>query len=281
ETEVIGLVGGRFDDAARRLYILDVFPCKSVGTGIQCEMDPESEVLAHQHFARLGLVVVGWYHSHPTFAPHPSVRDVETQAAHQRLFRRATDGIEPFVGAIINPWDTPTPLAAADADGAPCPAAMPFDSGDGGGADGIQREAPCPDVIAASRIAWILVERSKSDGENQPEPFACRVVVDPTQSLSDDVRSKLLVLVAEAATSNKAGRINMSDVYACRDGSLLRRSAKVIAALRVAAGGSLDAAQTGPFLRELEELLVERLDGPGEREEGSGPSETSLSKQES
>ena len=31
----------------------------------------------------MGQVVVGWYHSHPTFAPNPSVRDLETQHKFQ------------------------------------------------------------------------------------------------------------------------------------------------------------------------------------------------------
>ena len=30
-----------------------------------------------------GQSVVGWYHSHPTFAPNPSIRDMETQEKFQ------------------------------------------------------------------------------------------------------------------------------------------------------------------------------------------------------
>ena len=38
ETEVIGLLGGSYDDISMTLYIEDIFPCKSVSSGIQvCE----------------------------------------------------------------------------------------------------------------------------------------------------------------------------------------------------------------------------------------------------
>ena len=46
-------------------------------------MDPVSQTQASEELALRGLAVVGWYHSHPTFAPIPSVRDIETQAKFQ------------------------------------------------------------------------------------------------------------------------------------------------------------------------------------------------------
>lgn len=49
-------------------------------------MDPVSQTQASEDLALRGLAVVGWYHSHPTFAPIPSVRDIETQAKFQVLF---------------------------------------------------------------------------------------------------------------------------------------------------------------------------------------------------
>ncbi|KAF9585522.1 hypothetical protein BGW38_001983 [Lunasporangiospora selenospora] len=82
ETEVIGLLGGL--------------------TGFQCELDPESDVEARSFFSSKGFVVVGWYHSHPTFEPNPSIRDIENQTEHQFMFRRHESGVEPFVGVIIS-----------------------------------------------------------------------------------------------------------------------------------------------------------------------------------
>lgn len=102
-TEVIGLFGGSFDLTNKTLSIEIAYPCNSVSTSIQCEMDPISEMKAREYFIELGIRVVGWYHSHPTFVPDPSIRDIENQAAYQCLFRRE-DGIEPFIGAIVNPY---------------------------------------------------------------------------------------------------------------------------------------------------------------------------------
>lgn len=42
-----------------------------------------SETLASEQIEDVGMQVVGWYHSHPTFAPNPSVRDIETQQKFQ------------------------------------------------------------------------------------------------------------------------------------------------------------------------------------------------------
>ena len=105
-TEVIGLLGGTYSVTERVLKvniycvilyflimfyqyidilvkILRVAPCKSLSTGMQCEMDPVSQTQASEELASIGLSVVGWYHSHPTFAPSPSVRDIETQGKFQ------------------------------------------------------------------------------------------------------------------------------------------------------------------------------------------------------
>ncbi|RUS34022.1 LOW QUALITY PROTEIN: hypothetical protein BC938DRAFT_482788 [Jimgerdemannia flammicorona] len=103
-TEIIGLLGGTYDPDRCVLYVVAAFPCRSLSTGIQCEMDPASEMQAREVFAERGLVVVGWYHSHPTFEPNPSVRDIENQSAYQALFRRDT-GVEPFIGVIVSPYD--------------------------------------------------------------------------------------------------------------------------------------------------------------------------------
>lgn len=101
--EVIGLLGGRFDSHARILNVEKSWPCNSNSTGLQCEvrehdvrcdpsdcnnvlfaqMDPASELEAREEFQRRGLEVVGWYHSHPTFRAHPSVRDIENQVNYQ------------------------------------------------------------------------------------------------------------------------------------------------------------------------------------------------------
>lgn len=84
------------------------FPCKAADSGsTDVEMDPVSQVMARDSIAAHGLKVVGWYHSHPTFQPDPSVTDIENQGNYQRLFS-GNDGVEgsiPFVGLIIGTWD--------------------------------------------------------------------------------------------------------------------------------------------------------------------------------
>ncbi|KAL7748250.1 hypothetical protein RI367_006436 [Sorochytrium milnesiophthora] len=103
DSEVIGLLGGRYDDD-NALSIELAYPCKSTGTSTQCEMDSRSEMEARELFSARGLVSVGWYHSHPLFDTIPSVRDIETQSMYQMLFRR-DDGVEAFVSAIISPFN--------------------------------------------------------------------------------------------------------------------------------------------------------------------------------
>ncbi|KAG0346943.1 hypothetical protein BG004_000471 [Podila humilis] len=105
ETEIIGLLGGLYDEDERILFILSVFPCRSLSTSLQCEIDPVSDIEARSFFSSKGFVVVGWYHSHPTFEPTPSIRDIENQTDYQTMFRRHELGVEPFVGVIVSPFD--------------------------------------------------------------------------------------------------------------------------------------------------------------------------------
>ena len=49
------------------------------------------------------------YHSHPIFAPKPSQKDNENQRNYQALFRCDKTRLEPFVGAIVGPYDMQLP----------------------------------------------------------------------------------------------------------------------------------------------------------------------------
>lgn len=81
--EVIGLLGGHYDPDTCTLSIIRAEPCRSLSTGLQCEMDPVSQATACDRLQDQGLQVIGWYHSHPTFAPQPSHRDLDTQQGFQ------------------------------------------------------------------------------------------------------------------------------------------------------------------------------------------------------
>uniref|UniRef100_A0A3Q2NN06 Myb-like, SWIRM and MPN domain-containing protein 1 n=1 Tax=Fundulus heteroclitus TaxID=8078 RepID=A0A3Q2NN06_FUNHE len=104
--EVIGLLGGTFSQEEKVLKICAAEPCNSVSTGLQCEMDPVSQTQACDVLSALGLCVVGWYHSHPSFHPNPSVRDIDTQDQFQSYFSR---GGAPFIGMIVSPYDPANP----------------------------------------------------------------------------------------------------------------------------------------------------------------------------
>ncbi|XP_065343263.1 histone H2A deubiquitinase MYSM1-like isoform X2 [Cloeon dipterum] len=100
-SEVIGLLGGSFDARTKKLHISRAVACKSQSTGVQCDMCPVSQTEASEVIQYAGLEVVGWYHSHPTFLPNPSVQDMETQVRVQNWFEK-TDA--PFVGMIVAPY---------------------------------------------------------------------------------------------------------------------------------------------------------------------------------
>ncbi|GFR82583.1 histone H2A deubiquitinase MYSM1-like [Elysia marginata] len=111
KTEVIGMLGGHFCAETHRLTVSMAVPCKSMSTGMQCEMDPVSQTLASEQIEDVGMQVVGWYHSHPTFSPDPSVRDIETQQKFQYWFSK---GGNHFVGVIISPYNTMNPSVNSD-----------------------------------------------------------------------------------------------------------------------------------------------------------------------
>ncbi|XP_061834196.2 histone H2A deubiquitinase MYSM1 isoform X1 [Nerophis lumbriciformis] len=104
--EVIGLLGGTFNEDEKELKICAAEPCNSVSTGLQCDMDPLSQTQACDVLSSLGFSVVGWYHSHPSFQPNPSVRDIDTQDQFQSYFSR---GGAPFIGMIVSPYDPANP----------------------------------------------------------------------------------------------------------------------------------------------------------------------------
>ncbi|ORX60665.1 hypothetical protein DM01DRAFT_1332795 [Hesseltinella vesiculosa] len=143
-TEVMGLLGGSFsinDQGEKTLAVKRVFPCKSSSTDIQCEMDEQSHVDALNDFEERGLCVVGWYHSHPTFRPSPSIQDVNTQMSYQELFKDKLTGDEPFIGVIINPYRD--------------------------------------DMAASSWFSYVHISPKPNPSKTDRQPFACDKVITP------------------------------------------------------------------------------------------------------
>lgn len=110
DAEVIGLLAGKWDATNNCIYIQSSFPCFSTvrvedDGSTDVEMDPGAEIATREAIHRLGLKVVGWYHSHPCFRPDPSTTDIVNQHSYQQLFRDAETGVEPFVGLIVSTFD--------------------------------------------------------------------------------------------------------------------------------------------------------------------------------
>lgn len=140
-TEIIGFLAGEWDKETKcMLYkftkkklifelalligikVRAAFPCRSLETGqndVNVEMDPTSAIETRQLIEDHNMKVVGWYHSHPTFVPDPSLVDIENQHNYQLLCRDNHDdtsnsvALEPFVGAIVGPYDPALPASAS------------------------------------------------------------------------------------------------------------------------------------------------------------------------
>ena len=81
DAEVIGLLAGKYDVKKKILYIQFPFPCVSTvrsedDGSTDVELDPVAEIAVRETIEKMGLQVVGWYHSHPKFRPDPSVIDI-------------------------------------------------------------------------------------------------------------------------------------------------------------------------------------------------------------
>ncbi|KAJ3174300.1 Myb-like, SWIRM and MPN domains 1 [Geranomyces variabilis] len=213
-TEIIGLLGGTYDASAATLHVTDVFPCRSQSTGVQCEMDPASEMRARDYFSAKGRGVVGWYHSHPTFDPTPSVRDIENQTAYQTLFARA-DGVEPFVGAIVTPYDA---RHAAD---------------------------------RKSRFAWLAISQQWNSLAEYRLPYACDVSIVPSPQLGADLFDQIAALLREYRAYEH--RVDLTKLYAPRHDPVFTRLDKMMHSVQAAANlvGEPEARAFIPPLRDL------------------------------
>ena len=80
-------------------------------------MDPEDQVKKRGEAEKAGLRVIGWYHSHPTFKAIPSTIDIYNQVLQQHAHREDGYGTtaysEPYIAAIVSPYDrsVPSPMS--------------------------------------------------------------------------------------------------------------------------------------------------------------------------
>ncbi|EFC43283.1 predicted protein [Naegleria gruberi] len=80
--EVIGLLGGFFDEKSYVVYISCFKALKrDIGNiaidGVEC--DPNELIKAQEFFQEKDLIFCGWYHSHPRIPPFPSMKDLQMQ----------------------------------------------------------------------------------------------------------------------------------------------------------------------------------------------------------
>ncbi|KAI8820186.1 SWIRM domain-containing protein, partial [Fimicolochytrium jonesii] len=218
QTEIIGLLGGTYDALTSTLSIRDVFPCQSMSTGVQCEMDPDSEVQARDAFAQKELDVVGWYHSHPTFEPIPSIRDIENQTNYQTLFQRHDTGVEPFIGAIVSPYD------------------------------------PAYAAARKSKIGWVHISQEWNSGHEYRLPYACVVSVVPSERLGAELFAGLVGLVGEYRGYEH--RMDLSKPFASRHDPSYTRLDKLINSIESHAQVVGTADETQAFVTRLREMVV-------------------------
>lgn len=110
KNEIIGFLGGDYCPITKTLFVSTAEPCQSINNDhYQCEMDPVNQTSAYERLTKQDYKIVGWYHSHPTFAPKPSNRDIENQFNWQTNF-----GDQPFVGFIVAPYVKPNQKAVSN-----------------------------------------------------------------------------------------------------------------------------------------------------------------------
>lgn len=106
--EVTGYLGGTWDTSSHNLSILQGFPCRSRLADKDRSSAVEEEI--RSNLESRNLSVVGWYHSHPRSAAHPSVKDIENQIEYQVIMKGETEAnYVPCVGFISSPYDEYNP----------------------------------------------------------------------------------------------------------------------------------------------------------------------------
>lgn len=120
-TEVMGLVGGHLLN--QMVEITRYVPCKNIAPSLtHCDMCPVSQASATDVIHQEDLRVLGWFHSHPTFAPEPSQTDLDTQLSVQQWLggRNAAahawgmeDREPPCLGIILSPFSSQGALIAS------------------------------------------------------------------------------------------------------------------------------------------------------------------------
>ncbi|KAK4875298.1 hypothetical protein RN001_011720 [Aquatica leii] len=109
-SEVMGLIGGYWNAENKTLTILRYVPCRNIASSAtHCDMCPISQARAADIIHSEGFNILGWFHSHPTFAPEPSQQDLDTQLTVQQWIGNN----KPCIGLILSPFSAHGALIAS------------------------------------------------------------------------------------------------------------------------------------------------------------------------
>ncbi|MHA1993056.1 MAG: Mov34/MPN/PAD-1 family protein [Candidatus Hodarchaeales archaeon] len=103
--EVIGLLTGHIenkDTPLACLVITDAFPVGH-GTNVNAQIeDPQSMVRVYNESRKKKEMILGWYHSHPSYGAFMSKTDYKTQVRYQRLGTKGSQLSAP-IALVIDP----------------------------------------------------------------------------------------------------------------------------------------------------------------------------------
>lgn len=107
--EVYGYLAGSWDLNNHNLLISHTFPCliskKDSRPRVLVELEIQMEI------EKLGLTLLGWYHSHPTNPAMPSLRDCDNQLEYQIKMRGPSEiSYVPCIGVICSPYNPESPV---------------------------------------------------------------------------------------------------------------------------------------------------------------------------
>ncbi|XP_069107472.1 MPN domain-containing protein-like [Argopecten irradians] len=105
-SEVVGYLGGKWDQQSQHLSIIQAYPCRCRLGDSQKSAATEEEI--RKQMNRVGLSLVGWYHSHPYCQPDPSVKDIDCQMSYQLRMKGKGSTYFPCVGCIVAPYNRQT-----------------------------------------------------------------------------------------------------------------------------------------------------------------------------
>ncbi|CAG9838670.1 unnamed protein product [Diabrotica balteata] len=90
------------------LHVKRAFPCRCSKKDRSSARYIETEI--KKTIEREKLTLIGWYHSHPTAAAAPTLRDIDAQLEYQIKMKGVKDSsYSPCIGVIISPYNYDTP----------------------------------------------------------------------------------------------------------------------------------------------------------------------------